>query len=146
MVSSVVPSFTKLPKSSRSSAPKVSKVFPSPVSTSKYHLFFLIFSLTPLKLIMVLLTIGYNLHIKAPLSTYAENICVCVQTAILIVLHWKLNPKTSKLLVLVSLVAFSGIGAVMYLDILPDRVYEFIGIINIALCKIFGKGFRVLIL
>lgn len=84
---------------------------------------------------MVLFTIGYNLHIKSPISTYAENISVSVQTIILILLHWKLNPKTSKACVAASIVAFSAIGTVMYLDILPDRVYEFIGIINIILCK-----------
>jgi len=85
------------------------------------------------QLMMVLITIGYNLHLHAPISTYAENISVMVQTAIIIVLYWKFSPKTTLGCVLGSIGLFSGIGAVMYMDILPDVVYQGIGIINIVL-------------
>lgn len=85
------------------------------------------------QLIMTLISIGYNLHLKAHITTYAENISVMVQTAILIILHWKLNPKTSTACVIASTAMFSAIGGVMYLDILPDLIYQGIGITNIVL-------------
>lgn len=85
------------------------------------------------QLIMTLITVGYNLHLKAHITTYAENISVMIQTAIIIILHWKFNPKTNALNIVASTGLFASIGAVMYLDILPDIVYQGIGIINIVL-------------
>jgi len=58
-----------------------------------------------------------------------------VQTAIIIILHWKFNPKTSFACVVASVATFVGIGGVMYMDILPEIIYQGIGVINIILCK-----------
>ncbi len=84
---------------------------------------------------MVFMTIGYNIHLHAPITTYAENISVLVQTALIIVLFWKFNPKTSTGCVVGSTAAFTAIGTVMYLDILPDLIYQGVGVINIFLCN-----------
>lgn len=83
------------------------------------------------QLIMAILTIGYNIHLKTALSTYAENLSVFTQTFILILLHWKFNPKTSAACVIASLALFAGLCAVLFLELLPSSLYELIATINI---------------
>lgn len=85
------------------------------------------------ELLMVMLTLGYNLHIKAPTHTYCENISIFVQTTILIFLYWILNPKTSKICVIASLATYGAIGAVLYLDILSSFLNELVLMVNIGM-------------
>ena len=82
---------------------------------------------------MVMVSISYNLYLKSPIDTYAENLSVLVQTALLIVLHWVFNPKTSKACVVASLGAFAGIGYLLFGGILPSRYYDYIGVTNVVL-------------
>ena len=85
---------------------------------------------------MVLITIGYNLHIKAPITTYAENLSIFVQNVILIILHWTFNPKTSRACIIASTVTFAALGYILIGGILPGVLYDGIGVVNIILCKI----------
>jgi len=82
---------------------------------------------------MVMVSISYNLYLKSPIDTYAENLSVLVQTVILIILHWVFNPKTSKACVVASLGAFAGISYVLFGGILPARYYDYIGFTNVVL-------------
>lgn len=85
------------------------------------------------QLVMVMVSISYNLYLKSPIDTYAENLSVLVQTVILIILHWVFNPKTSKACVVASLGAFAGISYVLFGGILPARYYDYIGFTNVVL-------------
>lgn len=84
-------------------------------------------------LMMVLVSLGYNIHIKAPIDTYAENISIVVQNFLLIVLHWMYNPATNLVAALGAGLFFAGSGYVLLLDFLPNAFYDGIGVVNIVL-------------
>lgn len=82
---------------------------------------------------MVLVSLFYNIHIKAPIATYGENISIFFQNALLIILHWKFNPKTNAITSFLVGAFFAGFSFVLYSDILPEYVWEGVGIANIVL-------------
>lgn len=80
------------------------------------------FSSMVMDILLLTLSVGYNLHFEYPLTAYAENVVILVQNYIIFYLSWKFNRIESN-----NFFVGSGIGIVVLLLFLagcmPEEVY-----------------------
>ena len=64
---------------------------------------------------------SYNMLIKAPITTYFENIIILVQVLVIIALVWKYNntPYQQRLMVFVSMIGF-----ILVVNLLPQQLWS----------------------